>query len=52
MRGDDGAAFSLAFEGCGCRAAFQVGVIEWFTEHLLHAKPAATAPARSPARQC
>jgi predicted acylesterase/phospholipase RssA len=29
------AAFSIAFEGCGCRAAFHVGVIEWFAEHNL-----------------
>jgi predicted acylesterase/phospholipase RssA len=35
MSGDDGADFSIAFEGCGCRAAFHVGVIEWFAEHNL-----------------
>jgi len=28
-------AFSIAFEGCGCRAAFHVGVIEWFAEQNL-----------------
>ena len=32
---DDRARFGIAFEGCGCRAAFHVGVIEWFTEHDL-----------------
>jgi predicted acylesterase/phospholipase RssA len=36
MSSDAGAVFSLAFEGCGCRAAFHVGVIEWLAErHLL-----------------
>ena len=25
----------IAFEGCGCRAAFHVGAIEWFAEHGL-----------------
>jgi len=25
----------IAFEGCGCRAAFHVGAIEWFVEHDL-----------------
>jgi len=25
----------IAFEGCGCRAAFHVGVIEWLVEHDL-----------------
>ena len=36
MRAAAAATFSLAFEGCGCRAAFHVGVIEWFAErHLL-----------------
>jgi predicted acylesterase/phospholipase RssA len=35
MNGAIGAAFSLAFEGCGCRAAFHVGVIEWFAERSL-----------------
>src|SRR5438876_6554096 len=39
------ATFGIAFEGCGCRAAFQVGVIEWFTEHNL--LPAAVAGASS-----
>src|SRR6185295_10206353 len=29
------AVFGIAFEGCGCRAAFHVGVIEWFAEHDL-----------------
>jgi predicted acylesterase/phospholipase RssA len=38
-------AFSIAFEGCGCRAAFHVGVIEWFAEHGL--LPEAVAGASS-----
>lgn len=25
----------IAFEGCACRAAFHVGVVEWFVEHDL-----------------
>ena len=37
--------FGIAFEGCGCRAAFHVGVIEWFAEHDL--LPAAVAGASS-----
>jgi NTE family protein len=28
-------ALGMAFEGCGCRAAFHVGAIEWLTEHGL-----------------
>jgi predicted acylesterase/phospholipase RssA len=39
------AAFGIAFEGCGCRAAFHVGAIEWFAEH--HLLPAAVAGASS-----
>jgi predicted acylesterase/phospholipase RssA len=35
----------MAFEGCGCRAAFHVGVIEWFAEHNL--LPQAVAGASS-----
>jgi predicted acylesterase/phospholipase RssA len=27
------ADLAVAFEGCGCRAAFHVGVIEWLVEH-------------------
>ncbi len=37
------------YSGNGAKKAAQAA-IEWFTEHLLHAKPAATAPARSPTR--
>jgi predicted acylesterase/phospholipase RssA len=39
------AVFGVAFEGCGCRAAFHVGVIEWLAEHNL--LPAAVAGASS-----
>jgi NTE family protein len=35
----------MAFEGCGCRAAFHVGVIEWLAEH--HLLPDAVAGASS-----
>ena len=28
-------SFAMAFEGCGCRAAFHVGVSEWFAERDL-----------------
>jgi predicted acylesterase/phospholipase RssA len=38
-------AFSIAFEGCGCRAAFHVGAIEWLAEHNLF--PATVAGASS-----
>lgn len=37
--------FSIAFEGCACRAAFHVGAMEWFAEHDL--LPAAVAGASS-----
>ena len=39
------AVFGIAFEGCGCRAAFHVGAIEWFAEHNL--LPTAVAGASS-----
>lgn len=26
-------AIAIAFEGCGCRAAFHVGALEWFASH-------------------
>jgi predicted acylesterase/phospholipase RssA len=37
--------FTIAFEGCACRAAFHVGAMEWFAEHDLH--PTAVAGASS-----
>ena len=43
--GEPPAAFGIAFEGCGCRAAFHVGAIEWFAEHEL--LPATVAGASS-----
>jgi predicted acylesterase/phospholipase RssA len=43
--GEPRAGFGIAFEGCGCRAAFHVGAIEWFVEHDL--LPAAVAGASS-----
>lgn len=45
MTANGRAGFALAFEGCGCRAAFHVGVIEWLTENRL--PPAAAAGASS-----
>ena len=44
----DGGHYAV-YSGNGAKKAAQAA-IEWFTEHLLHAKPAATAPARSPTR--
>jgi predicted acylesterase/phospholipase RssA len=38
-------AVGMAFEGCGCRAAFHVGAIEWLGEHGL--MPDAVAGASS-----
>jgi len=35
----------IAFEGCACRAAFQVGAIEWLTEQGF--RPRAVAGASS-----
>jgi predicted acylesterase/phospholipase RssA len=43
--GEPETAFGIAFEGCGCRAAFHVGAIEWLTEHSL--RPATVAGASS-----
>jgi len=43
----DGGHYAV-YSGNGAKKAAQAA-IEWFTEHLSHAKPAATAPARSPA---
>jgi predicted acylesterase/phospholipase RssA len=37
--------FSIAFEGCACRAAFHVGAMEWFADENLF--PAAVAGASS-----
>jgi NTE family protein len=45
MPGGERAAVGIAFEGCGCRAAFHVGVIEWLAEH--HLVPHAVAGASS-----
>ena len=45
MAGGERAAVGMAFEGCGCRAAFHVGVIEWFADHDL--LPQAVAGASS-----
>jgi predicted acylesterase/phospholipase RssA len=37
--------FAIAFEGCGCRAAFHVGAVEWLFENRLI--PGAVAGASS-----
>jgi NTE family protein len=34
-RGHPQADIGMAFEGCGCRAAFHIGVIEWCADHDL-----------------
>jgi predicted acylesterase/phospholipase RssA len=36
---------AIAFEGCACRAAFHVGVVEWFAEHGI--APSSVAGASS-----
>ncbi len=43
--GEPRTGFGIAFEGCGCRAAFHVGVIELLAEHNL--VPATVAGASS-----